>query len=228
MSDHGLRDLPDSERPRERMLNHGAGKLSNVELIAILLRTGTAKENVLRLAERLLIHYGGLKGLAQASPDDLRHIDGLGDAKIAQILAALELGKRLLTYHPDERPTLHEAKDAAKLVMDMGDLQQEHIRVILLDNARRVIAIPTVYIGTVNAAMLRTSEIFRDAIIRNAPAVILVHNHPSGDPSPSPEDIELTRTLFDAGRLLDIILLDHIIIGRQDWRSLKELNLGFY
>jgi DNA repair protein RadC len=222
-----MHDIPDSERPRERLLTQGPGALSNAELLAILLRTGTSEENVLHLAERLLAQFGGLQELAEVSCSELLELKGLGSAKVAQMAAAFELGKRLITYEPHQRPTIHEAADAARLVADMRQLQQEHVRVILLDISRRVIAIPTVYIGTLNASVLRVSEIFREAVIRNSPALIMVHNHPSGDPAPSPEDIELTRTLIAAARLLDIMLVDHLIIGRHDWKSLRDMGLAF-
>lgn len=222
-----IQEMPDGERPRERLLMHGAEALSNTELLAIILRTGTKDENALHLAERILVHCGGLLGLAQSSSIMLQGISGLGQAKTAQILAAITLGKRALTYKPEEKPLIKNASDAARLVMDMTHLQQEQIRVILLDSAQKVIAIPTIYIGTVNATMLRISEILREAVTRNAPALIIVHNHPSGDPTPSPEDIRLTRKLIDACKLLDIILLDHLIIAGSAWCSLKEENLGF-
>jgi DNA repair protein RadC len=222
-----IQDMPGNERPRERLIHHGANALSNAELLAIILRTGTAQENVLHLAERILARYQGLQGLSQTSPEELQQVAGLGEAKATQILAALEIGKRATAYNGNERPIVNGAVDAARLVMDMGNLRQEQVRAILLDSGRRVIAIPTVYIGTLNTSVLRVSEIFREAITRNSPALILAHNHPSGDPSPSPEDIELTRTLVAAGNLLDIQVLDHIIIGQPRWTSLKELGLGF-
>jgi DNA repair protein RadC len=229
MPDNGfsIHDIPPDQRPRERLLTQGAPALSNAELLAIILGSGTAQENALHLAERILSHHNGLHGLAQASPADLQQIKGLGSAKVTQIAAALEIGKRLMIHSPDERPVINSAADAARLVMDMRDLTQEHVRVLLLDNNRRVTAMPTVYIGTLNASVLRVSEIFREAITRNSPAVILAHNHPTGDSTPSPEDIELTRTLIAAGRLLDIAVLDHIIIGHRGWASLKELRLAF-
>jgi DNA repair protein RadC len=222
-----IHDMPGSERPRERLMQYGANALSNAELLAIILRTGTTQENVLHLAERLLAKYDGLSGLAQASPEALQQIPGLGTAKATQILAALEIGRRTQLDNGEERPLISSAGDAARLVMDMGNLHQEQVRVILLDSGRRVISIPTVYMGTLNTSVLRVSEIFREAITRNSPALLLVHNHPSGDPSPSPEDIELTRTLIAAGKLLDIQMLDHIIIGRSKWLSLKEMGLAF-
>ena len=222
-----MQDLPNAERPRERLLAYGVQALSNAELLAIILGTGTKQENALRLAERILTHCGGLIGLIQSSQTTLTKISGLGNAKTAQIIASLELGKRAIVYKPEERPLIKNASDAAQLVMDMTHLQQEQIRVMLLDSAQRVIAIPTIYIGTVNAAMLRVAELFKEAINRNSPAIVVVHNHPAGDPTPSPEDIRLTKRLVEAGKLLDIILLDHIIIGGSEWRSLKEMNLGF-
>jgi DNA repair protein RadC len=226
-SNLSIHDLPDDERPRERLLAHGATSLSNAELLAIILRTGTAQENALRLSQRILSHYGGLDGLAQASASDLEQTKGVGSAKTAQIMAALELGRRLMTQPFEQRPLVANAADAAKLVMDMGTLSQEHVRVILLDSARRMIAIQTVYIGTLNASVMRVAELYREAITRNCPAIIVAHNHPSGDPNPSPEDVELTRVLVAAGKLLDISLLDHLIIGQQRWVSLRDLGLGF-
>jgi DNA repair protein RadC len=222
-----MHNIPGSQRPRERLLRQGAAALSDAELLAIILRTGHPEENALHLAERILAHYGGLDGLARASNAELSRFKGLGAAKVAQVLAALELGRRLMISDPHERPTIERPEDAARLVADMRHLQQEHVRVILLDISRRVIAVPTVYIGTINASVLRISEIFREAITRNSPAVIVVHNHPSGNPTPSPEDVELTRSLIAAARLLDIVLVDHLVIGSQSWSSLKELGLAF-
>jgi DNA repair protein RadC len=219
--------MPDAQRPRERLLNHGPTALSEAELLAIILRTGTTDENVLHLAERILAHYNGLHGLAQASVNELMQFKGLGAAKITHISAALELGKRLITYNPQERPLVNRAEDAVRLVADMGQLTQEHVRVILLDSSRHVIAIPTIYIGTINASVLRVAEVLRDAVTRNSPAIIVVHNHPSGDSTPSPEDIELTHALIAGARVLDIMLVDHLIIGQNSWSSLKELGLAF-
>ncbi len=222
-----MQDLPDDERPRERLLSQGASALSTAELLAILLRTGTAQENALHLAERILAHFGGLHRLAQATPAELQRFRGMGDAKSAQLLAAFEVGRRLAARLSDERPVIANAADAARVVADMGDLPQEHVRVILLDAGRRLIAIRTVYIGTLNMSVLRVSEVFREAIARNSPAIVLAHNHPSGSPQPSPEDVEMTRALVAAGRLLDIAVIDHIIVARQGWRSLRDLRLGF-
>ncbi|MEM6283892.1 MAG: DNA repair protein RadC [Chloroflexota bacterium] len=222
-----ISDMPAEDRPRERLLKHGSDALSTAELLAILLRTGTESENVIRLAERILSHFGGLHGLAKTHPAQLMKIHGLGEAKVTQIAAAVEIGNRLAATMPDERTAIRSARDAAKLVMDMRYLSQEHVRLILLDSASRVMAMPTIYIGTLNASVLRISEIFREAITRNSPAIILVHNHPDGSPNPSPEDVDLTRSVVSAGELLDIHIVDHIIIGDRDWRSLREMGLGF-
>ncbi|MEM6527366.1 MAG: DNA repair protein RadC [Chloroflexota bacterium] len=222
-----ISDMPAEDRPRERLLKHGSDALSTAELLAILLRTGTESENVIRLAERILSHFGGLHGLAKTHPTQLMKIHGLGEAKVTQIAAAVEIGNRLAATMPDERTAIRSARDAAKLVMDMRYLSQEHVRLILLDSASRVMAMPTIYIGTLNASVLRISEIFREAITRNSPAIILVHNHPDGSPNPSPEDVDLTRSVVSAGELLDIHIVDHIIIGDRDWRSLREMGLGF-
>ncbi len=222
-----IQQLPDDERPRERLLERGAATLSTTELLAIILRTGTAKENALQLAGRILAEHEGLPGLARSHAAELLQIHGLGSAKAAQILAALELGRRASAIQPEKKARISNASQAIHLVQDMMHLTQEQVRVILLDSARQVTTIQTVYIGTVNTSVLRTSEIYREAILRNSPAIILAHNHPSGDPSPSPEDVELTRAMIAAGELLDIHFVDHLIIGRDGWRSLRELRLGF-
>ena len=222
-----INDLPDAERPRERLLQHGASSLATAELLAILLRTGTPDENALRLSERMLAYFGDLGRLASATPEELRQFKGLGDAKVAQLLAAIEVGRRVVIRSGGEQPVMRNAADAARLLADMGDLRQEHVRVVLLDASRRVVAISTVYIGTMNASVLRVSELFREAITRGCAAIVVAHNHPSGDARPSPEDVEVTRALVAAGELLDIPVLDHVIIARDAWTSLRESGLGF-
>jgi len=227
IDNYTIHDMPDEERPRERLLKRGADALSTTELLAIILRTGTQQENVLQLAGRILAEYGGLRGLTRVSAAELRRFKGLGEAKVTQVLAALALGQRVSMLQPEQRPQIRKAVDAVHLLMDMGHLSQEQVRVILLDSSRRVISTQTVYIGTVNMSVLRVAEIYREAIVRNCPAMIVAHNHPSGDVNPSPEDIDLTRALVAAGELLDILLVDHLIIGQNSWRSLREMGLGF-
>jgi len=223
-----IKDLPVGERPRERLEHYGAGALSTSELIAILLRSGVTGESVLRLAERLLVRYGGLTGLAQASFAELQQDKGIGPAKVTQIKAALELGRRLLVASPHERPQIKSPADAANLLMlEMGLLQQEQLRVMLLDTRNRVLATHKMYVGNLNTSVVRVGEIFREAIKANSAALIVVHNHPSGDPTPSPEDVAVTEQIVQAGRLLNIEVLDHLIIGQQRFVSLKERGLGF-
>lgn len=223
-----IHDFPLGERPRERMQYYGPAALSNAELLAILLRVGRPGENVVELSTRLLSEFGGLAGLSRASFNDLMTIKGVSVAKAAQLKAAIELGRRLLMTSPDARPQITSPLDAANLLMlEMGSLEQENLRTLLLDTKNRVLASPTIYIGNVNSSIIRVSEVFREAIRENATAMIVAHNHPSGDPTPSPEDVSVTRSIVEAGSLLGIDVLDHIVIGHQRFVSLKERGLGF-
>lgn len=223
-----IRDLPVDLRPRERMLYAGPSALSTAELLAIILRVGGRGENVIRMAERVLSHFGGLAGLAQANFDELCRVHGVGEAKATQIKAALELGRRLLVSSPEERPQIRGPADVANLLMlEMGLLEQEHLRTVLLDTKNRVLRVVNVYAGSLNTAVVRIGEIFREAIRANSASLIVVHNHPSGDPTPSPEDVRVTEMIVEAGALLDIDVLDHLIIGRNRYVSLKERGLGF-
>ncbi len=223
-----IRDLPVDERPRERLIRLGARVMSNADLLAIMMRTGVGGENVLRLAERLLARFEGLPGIARASLAELQTVHGVGPAKAVEIKAALELGRRLMAAAPEERPRITSPADAANLLMsEMMLLEQEELRVVLLDTRNHVLRVETVYKGSLNTSVVRIGEVFRHAVKDNAAAVIVTHNHPSGDPSPSPEDVHVTRQIRQAGALLDIELLDHLIIGRQRYVSLKERGLGF-
>jgi DNA repair protein RadC len=223
-----IRDMASDDRPRERLLLVGPTAVSSAELLAIILRTGVGGENVLRLAERLLAQFNSLPGLARATTVELQAVKGIGPAKAVEIKAALELGRRLMATAPEERPRVTSPGDAANLLMsEMTFLEQEHLRVILLDTRNRVLNTPTIYIGSLNTSVIRIGELFRAAIRENAAALIVAHNHPSGDPTPSPEDVNVTRQLVKAGKLLDIDVLDHIVIGRQRFVSLKERGLGF-
>jgi DNA repair protein RadC len=223
-----IRDLPTAERPRERLRDYGPGALSTAELLAIILRTGAAQESVLSVASRLLSHHGGLLGLARAGFAELCQERGLGEAKAAQLQASLELGKRLSAAGPEERPLVRTPADVANLLMaDMMLLEQESLRVVLLSTKNEVMSIREVYRGSVNSSLVRVSELFREAIRQNCPALVLVHNHPSGDPAPSKDDIAMTRQTVEAGKILDIDVLDHLVIGQQRWVSLREKGLGF-
>lgn len=218
-----IRELPAGERPVQRLTWYGPGALSLVELLTIVAGFGD-----LETAQRLLADCEGLAGLARKPISDLMQAKGIGETKAAQLKAALELGRRLLVAAPHERPLVKSPVDAANLLMaEMGTLEQEHMRVIVLDTKNRVLKVQTVYIGSLNTAVFRAAELFREAVRLNAAAVIVVHNHPSGDPTPSPEDVHATRQLVEAGKLLGIAVLDHLVIGQGRWVSLKERGLGF-
>jgi DNA repair protein RadC len=223
-----ITDLDESERPRERLAKLGPQALSKPELLAILLRVGVQGENAVQMGTRLLQTFGGLSGLQRASFDEVCNQRGMGNAKAAQVKAAIELGNRLRLEAPDEKPAIHSPADAAALVQyEMAGLTQEHLWVINLDTRNRLLNIEKVYIGSLNSSMVRVGELFRTAIQRNAASIIVVHNHPSGDPTPSPEDIALTKSIVQAGKLLDIDLLDHLVIGQNKFVSMKERGLGF-
>ncbi len=218
-----LKSLPEGERPRERLIAAGPGALSTAELVAILLGTGLPGEMVTDLARNLLVEFGGLHGLARMSVADLRRRKGLGEAKATQLKAALELARRLSVEHPDERFQIKSPSDVASLLqLEMSTLEQEELRVVLLDTKNRVLSVRRVYVGSANATALRVGELFKEAIRQNATALVVVHNHPSGDPTPSSEDLQMTRAIREAGKLLDVEVLDHVVIGQSRFVSLKE------
>ncbi len=222
-------DLPPCERPRERLREHGPRYLNNAELVAILLRSGVAGENAISVAIRILAEFDGLAGLARVGYAELCQQHGLNHAKSSEIMAALELGRRIASLAPEERAQISCPQDAASLLTaEMAPFVQENLVVLLLNTRNQVVARRTIYIGTVNSSAVRPAEVLRPAIRENAPSIIVAHNHPSGDPTPSPEDISVTRDLATAGRLMDIELLDHLIIGHGGrFTSLKEQRLGF-
>lgn len=223
-----IREMQSDERPRERLERYGAGALQTAELLAIILRTGLQGENVVEVSARLLRDFGGLAGLMSADLPTLTNAHGLGQVKAGQLKAAMEIASRLAALGPDQRPKITSPADVAKLLMlEMAYLAQEQLRVLCLDTKNHVVASITVYQGTVNSSAVRVAEVFRPAISRNCPSVIVAHNHPSGDPTPSPEDVRTTEQLRKAGELLDIELLDHIVIGHHQFVSLKERGLGF-
>jgi DNA repair protein RadC len=220
-----MKELPETERPREKLLEKGAQSLSNAELLAILLRTGTKNMPVSRLAEQILAKYE-LNGLASISPPELSKTAGVGLAKAVTVVAGIELGRRLSHKEPGERPVIRSPQDAANLVMSELRYQtREHFMALLLSTKNHVIARAIVSVGSLNASIVHPRELFREAIIYSAAAVILIHNHPSGDPTPSQEDITLTRQLVEAGTLLNISVLDHVIIGDGKYVSFKEKGI---
>ena len=220
-----VRDLPVDERPRERLLFSGAGTLSNTELLAVLLRTGTREKSVIHIAEEVLAHYKdrGLEAIVHMPPAELAAVKGVGKAKAATVLAAVELGRRLSMKAAEHIVVVHDPEDAAHFALPRFRFEQrEHFAVMLLDTKNHVLGMPDVSVGSLQASVVHPREVFRAAIDYAAAAMILFHNHPSGDPTPSNEDIVLTKQLFAAGKLLDIHLVDHIIIGDGTYVSLKE------
>ncbi len=224
MNDHlMIRDFPDSERPRERFLQFGAQSLSNQELLALLLRTGTKNESVLQLAERLICHFDGLRMLKDASVDEMTGLNGIGEAKAIQILAAVELGRRITNLCYEDRYVIRSPEDCANYCMnDMRFLSQEHFVCLYLNTKNQVLHKQTIFIGSLNASIVHPREVFKEAFRRSAASVICIHNHPSGDPTPSREDIEVTKRLRECGKLIGIEVLDHLIIGEKKYVSLKE------
>ncbi|GLH64785.1 MULTISPECIES: DNA repair protein RadC [Bacillaceae] len=218
-----IRDVPKDARPRERLLSSGPESLADHELLAILLRTGTKEESVLQLAHRLLKHFEGLRLLKDATIEEITSIKGIGTTKAVQILAAIELGRRISRLSYNERYVIRSPEDGAKYVMeDMRFLSQEHFVAIYLNTKNQVIHRKTIFIGSLNASIVHPREVFKEAIKRSAASIICVHNHPSGDPTPSREDIDVTKRLAECGRIIGIELLDHLIIGDQKFVSLKE------
>jgi DNA repair protein RadC len=222
-----ITDLHESDRPRERLAALGPQALSNAELLAILLRVGVQGENAVQVGQRLLNKFCGLSGIHRAPFDELLHEHGLGEAKASQIKAAIELGRRLTLESPEARPTINSPADGGAGAIEMSALEQEHLRVLLLDTRNHVLDIVEVYRGSVNSSQVRVGEVFKAAVRRSSTAVIIVHNHPSGDPTPSPDDVAVTRAFVQAGKLLDVEVLDHLVIGQGRWVSLKERGLGF-
>jgi DNA repair protein RadC len=223
-----IADLDASERPRERLAKLGPQALSSAELIAILLRVGVAGEGAVVVGQRMLNHFGGITGLHRANFDEITAQHGVGPAKAAQLKAAIELGRRLTLESPDERPSINSPADAAALIQyEMSAFEQEHLRVIHLNTRNRVLGLEDVYRGSLNSSQVRVGELFKSAIRRNASAIIIAHNHPSGDPTPSPDDVAITRAIVQAGKLLDIDVLDHLVIGQGRFVSMKERGLGF-
>lgn len=218
-----IKDVPEEERPRERMLRFGPEHLSNAELLALLLRTGSTGESVMLLAQRVLSKTGGLKALTQVSLQELMGIHGIGPAKAVQIMAGVELGQRISRLLPEERYAIRSPQDAAQFVMEELRFQkQEHFICLFLNTKYQVIGKQCIFKGSLNASVVHPREIFHEAIRFSAAAIICVHNHPSGDPTPSPEDLEVTERLVEAGKLLGIELIDHLVIGDQTYMSMRE------
>lgn len=223
-----VRDLPPEERPREKLLAYGPSGLSNAELLAILLRSGTRKKSVLRIAEEILAHIKeqGLVGMVHISAAELAKIDGVGKVKAATLQAAVELARRLAVQQSAKIQMITGPEDVARYAMPHYRFEQkEHFAVLLLNTKNHVISMPEVSVGSLSASVVHPREVFRAAIDHAAAAMILLHNHPSGDPTPSREDIAVTERLVKAGKIMDIPVLDHVVLGRDRFISLKEKGL---
>ena len=221
-------ELPENERPRERLQRLGSGALTTAELLAIVLRTGSVREDVLAVAGRLLAEHGGLRGLATADLPTLVEIHGLGPAKASTIAALFELGRRAALEGELLRPRVHGPEDIARLLQpEMELLQQEEVRLLVFDTKHHVLAQSTLYRGSINSSPARVAEVFREAVRRNAFAIALAHNHPSGDPAPSSADVAFTEAVVNAGQLLDVKLLDHLVFGHGRYVSMRQQKLGF-
>lgn len=221
-----IKDLPAEERPRERLVKYGAEVLSDAELLAIILRVGTAECSAVGLAHQILAKFEGLRGIATSSVEDLSKVKGLGLAKGAQIKAMVELGRRLAASVGNSRAKVQNAHDAAAILAPaLRDEPQEHFKALLLNTRHEVLKIRSVTIGGLDSSIIEPRDLFREAMSANSAAIIVAHNHPSGDPTPSREDITVTRRLCEAGRLLGIEVLDHLVIGDGRWVSLKERGL---
>ncbi|WP_213973855.1 RadC family protein [Tepidanaerobacter acetatoxydans] len=228
-SDILIKDLPIEERPRERLQKYGAQALSDAELLAVLIRTGTRSESALVLAQRILkgdIGRSGLAYVVDSSVEELSKIKGIGIAKAVQIKAAVELGRRIASYNQRKQVIIKSPLDVKDLLMEeMRFLEKEYFKTILLNVKNHVISVEDISIGSLNSSIVHPREVFKPAIRRSSASILLVHNHPSGDPTPSREDIEVTERLVEAGKILGINVLDHIIIGSDSIISLKEKNL---
>jgi DNA repair protein RadC len=216
-----IRELPAAERPRERLASYGPAALSAPELLAVLWGS-------LDAASGTLAAHGSLSDLARADLLELTTTPGVGTVRAAQLLAAFELGRRSQNDHATQRWTIRAPRDVAdRLLPDMARLEREELRVLLLNAKNAVLRQSTVYVGNVSAALVRVAELFRDAVRVHAAGLVVVHNHPSGDPEPSPDDLHLTAEAIAAGRLLDIPLLDHLILAGDGYVSLRDRGISF-
>lgn len=219
-----LKEMPAAEWPTTRLTKLGPGAVSLAELLAIILNT----KDALDLATELLTQFKTLANIQRATITELQQLRGVGKGLAIRIKATIEIGKRLAAEPLDEQTKVDCSSDAANIFMPMmRDLEQEHLIVMSLNTKRGVIDVQTLYVGSLDTSVIRVGEIFRVAIRNNAAAIIIAHNHPSGDPSPSPEDIHVTRQIVQSGQALDITVLDHMIIGHNRYVSLKEKGAGF-
>ena len=218
-----MKELSPDDRPREKLLRHGAAALGDNELVALVLGNGSRSGNALSVANALLAAHGGLHGLTRTTCGDLMRIAGIGEARAAQIVAAMELGRRTLTHAPHARLQIRRPQDAVDYLMPRYAARPvEQFGIVLLDTRHRVLRSVVLAVGTLYSSCVEPRDVFREAAIGGAAAIVVFHNHPSGDPVPSPEDMELTRRLAAAGVLMGIDVIDHVVLGDVRYWSFKE------
>lgn len=221
-----VREMPEQERPRERLMQVGPEALRDAELLAVLFRTGTREEGAVALAERVIRHFGDMRKLGLASLDELQQVRGVGPVKAIEIKAALELGRRAATYARPPRSKITSSAAAADVLMSRFlACETEHFKALLLNKKHEVLKVVDVSVGSIDYTSAAPLDVFRQAVRESAPGVIVAHNHPSGDPEPSRADIDLTKRLRDAGKILGVDLLDHLIFGDKRYVSLKDRGL---
>ena len=231
-----VHDLPKSERPRERLIEHGANKLSSAELLSLILSTGSKGESVMLLSQKLIMHFGSLKGIMEASIEDLKRVKGLGDSKASKLQASFEISKRAVKEKTDEEIRSSEERKKLNSVTSPDELykilkekilnfSKEHFYVVSLDTRNNMIGVDEISVGTLTASLVHPRETFESAIKRHAAQIIIAHNHPSGETDPSEDDLKITRRLVDAGKIMGIEVLDHIIVTNNGYLSFKEKNL---
>ncbi|GAY75130.1 RadC family protein [Sporolactobacillus inulinus] len=221
-----MKDVPNGDRPRERLIREGASVLSNQELLAILLQSGTRNQSVMQLAGRLVSQFNGLEQLREASIEEMKQVKGVGAAKAVLLLAVFEIGRRMNQKAHDSRYAIRSPEDGADYVMEeMRTLKQEHFVALFLNTKNQVLHKCTIFVGSLNASIVHPREVFKEAVRQSAASIICFHNHPSGDPTPSKEDIDVTRRLASCGKMLGVDVLDHIVIGDRRFVSLKQKGL---
>ncbi len=221
-----IKEIPFEERPRERFLKYPSSTISTHELIAIILRTGSRQESVIELSKRILYKYDNLKALSNAPIKDLMKIKGIGTSKAIELLAAFELGKRVLKESFDSSVKLHSPESIYLYLKDDLEMKtQEHFIALYLNTKGELVKKETLFIGSLNSSLIHPRELFKHAVLNSAATIIVSHNHPSGDPTPSNQDIEITKILHKNSIMMDIELLDHIIIGKDRYYSFKEKGI---
>ncbi|MCR2045009.1 RadC family protein [Anaerosalibacter massiliensis] len=225
--DYTIKDMPLSERPREKLYKYGVKSLSNAELVAVIIRTGSRSDTAIDLAQRLIsMDKRGIGYLSDASFEELISVKGIGKCKAAQIIAAIELGKRIGAQSGEDKVKVTSPVDIVDLIMEeMRYFKKEHFRIAILDTKNHIITVEDISIGNLNSSIVHPREVYNIAIKRSANSIILIHNHPSGDPTPSREDIQITNRLIETGNIVGIKVLDHIIIGDNRYLSFRERNI---